>query len=71
MTSDAKIGLLLGLVFIVIIAFVINGIPSFFDRDGSDEVINTSVTNFSGNRIGLGQQANKAVKFMVERVDKE
>ena len=29
MTSDAKIGLLLGLVFIFIIAFVINGMPRF------------------------------------------
>ncbi|MBN1973613.1 MAG: LysM peptidoglycan-binding domain-containing protein [Sedimentisphaerales bacterium] len=29
MTSDAKIGLLLGLVFIFIIAFVINGLPRF------------------------------------------
>ena len=28
MTSDAKIGLLLGLVFIFVIAFVINGLPS-------------------------------------------
>ena len=27
MTSDAKIGLLLGLVFIFIIAFIINGLP--------------------------------------------
>ncbi len=62
MTRDVKIGLLLGLAFIFMIAFVINGLPSFFDRGGSDEVINTSVTNFSGNRIGLGQQANKAVK---------
>jgi len=29
MTSDAKIGLLLGLVFIFLIAFVINGLPTF------------------------------------------
>ena len=28
MTSDAKIGLLLGLIFIFVIAFVINGLPS-------------------------------------------
>lgn len=27
MTSDAKIGLLLGLVFIFVIAFIINGLP--------------------------------------------
>ena len=37
MTSDAKIGLLLGLVFIFIIAFVINGLPRFFDSSNSNE----------------------------------
>jgi len=30
MTADAKVGLLLGLVFIVIIAFLVNGLPNFF-----------------------------------------
>ncbi len=35
MTSDAKIGLLLGLVFIFIIAFIINGLPSL-NRESSD-----------------------------------
>jgi len=36
MTSDAKVGLLLGLVFIFIIAFVINGLPDFYmNRDNS------------------------------------
>jgi hypothetical protein len=29
MTRDVKIGLLLGLAFIFMIAFVINGLPSF------------------------------------------
>ncbi len=37
MTSDAKIGLLLGLVFIFIIAFVINGLPRFRSVVGGDE----------------------------------
>lgn len=37
MTSDAKIGLLLGLVFIFIIAFVINGLPRFRSAVGSNE----------------------------------
>jgi len=36
MTSDAKIGLLLGLVFIFIIAFIINGLPSF--RNDTNEL---------------------------------
>ena len=37
MTSDAKIGLLLGLVFIFIIAFVINGLPRFRNATDSNE----------------------------------
>ncbi|MHC4478810.1 MAG: LysM peptidoglycan-binding domain-containing protein [Planctomycetota bacterium] len=37
MTSDAKIGLLLGLVFIFVIAFIINGLPRFrSDNDNND-----------------------------------
>ena len=37
MTADAKIGLLLGLVFIVIIAFLINGLPNFFKSEETSE----------------------------------
>jgi nucleoid-associated protein YgaU len=36
MTSDAKIGLLLGLVLIVIIAFVLNGLPSLHPSQSND-----------------------------------
>lgn len=36
MTSDAKIGLLLGLVFIFVIAFIINGLPNFGDRSRAE-----------------------------------
>lgn len=38
MTSDAKIGLLLGLVFIFLIAFIINGLPSFNNNANSSEL---------------------------------
>jgi LysM repeat protein len=38
MTSDAKIGLLLGLVFIFVIAFIINGLPHFRDRGANNEL---------------------------------
>ena len=41
MTSDAKIGLLLGLVFIFIIAFVINGLPRFHNVLESKELAAT------------------------------
>lgn len=33
MTADAKVGLLLGLLFIVIIAFLVNGLPTFIERE--------------------------------------
>jgi len=44
MTSDAKIGLLLGLVFIFAIAFIINGLPRFAERGGHSEL----TTNMAG-----------------------
>jgi nucleoid-associated protein YgaU len=43
MTADAKIGLLLGLVFIVIIAFLINGLPNFFRPHDNNEQLSVDV----------------------------
>ena len=37
MTSDAKVGLLLGLVFIFIIAFIINGLPRFHSNTNNND----------------------------------
>ncbi len=51
MTRDVKIGLLLGLAFIFMIAFVINGLPSF--RGDSNELTNTML-DFPNNQPGLG-----------------
>jgi len=52
MTSDAKVGLLLGLVFIFIIAFLINGLPTFRgSRDNSD--MTSIMLNSRDNTIGL------------------
>lgn len=45
MTSDAKIGLLLGLLFIFLIAFIINGLPKFHGETHSNEL--------TGNMVGL------------------
>jgi len=42
MTSDAKIGLLLGLAFIFIIAFLINGLPRFRDGANNNELTTDS-----------------------------
>ena len=35
MTADAKVGLLLGLFFIVIIAFLVNGLPNFIQKENT------------------------------------
>jgi len=45
MTSDAKIGLLLGLLFIFIIAFVINGLPRFRNITNSSEMTTNMVSS--------------------------
>jgi nucleoid-associated protein YgaU len=58
MTSDAKIGLLLGLVFIFIIAFIINGLPNFRHKTNNNE-LTTNMTTFDDNRIGIGTQERK------------
>ncbi len=43
MTADAKVGLLLGLIFIVVIAFLINGLPKFLQAAPGEEVFNTQI----------------------------
>jgi len=48
MASDAKIGLLLGLVFIFIIALIINGLPSFRE-DGSNNQLTTNMVSLQNN----------------------
>jgi len=62
MTSDAKIGLLLGLVFIVIIAFLINGLPNFLRSAPTEEIIKAPIAGFKGNSGGLSDQADEVVK---------
>jgi len=59
MTSDAKIGLLLGLVFIFIIAFVINGLPSFRNNTDNNE-LTTNMTSFDDKSLGIGNKERRA-----------
>ncbi|UCG55864.1 MAG: LysM peptidoglycan-binding domain-containing protein [Phycisphaerales bacterium] len=59
MTSDAKIGLLLGLLFIFIIAFIINGLPNFRD-DGDDNELTTTMVNFDGSALGVASRERTA-----------
>jgi len=54
MTSDAKIGLLLGLVFIFVIAFVINGLPFFRDAASNSSELTTNMVSSPDASLGIG-----------------
>ena len=58
MTSDAKIGLLLGLVFIFIIAFLINGLPSFHNSRNNNG-LTTNGLSLPNNPPGLAAKERK------------
>ena len=60
MTRDVKIGLLLGLAFIFMIAFVINGLPSF--RGDSNELTKTMV-DFPNNQPGIGAREREVINW--------
>lgn len=66
MTSEAKIGLLLGLVFIFIIAFIINGLPSFWSKSDGGEI--AAVTESTGDTAGVGVNERKAGEA-IERIE--
>jgi nucleoid-associated protein YgaU len=61
MTSDAKIGLLLGLVFIFVIAFVINGLPGLHHKDDSNR-LTTNMVGLQSNPSGLGANERKILE---------
>ncbi|MBN2591001.1 MAG: LysM peptidoglycan-binding domain-containing protein [Sedimentisphaerales bacterium] len=61
MTSDAKIGLLLGLVFIFIIAFVINGLPRF--QNSVDNSVQAAEDTFvQADPLGYGVRNSYAAE---------
>jgi nucleoid-associated protein YgaU len=59
MTSDAKVGLLLGLVFIFIIAFIINGLPRF-RSDTSNSELTTNYARQQDDSPGIADREHKA-----------
>lgn len=59
MTSDAKIGLLLGLVFIFVIAFVINGLPRFRSTSNGSE-LTTNMVSSQNDPLGIGDREREA-----------
>jgi LysM repeat protein len=72
MTSDAKIGLLLGLVFIFIIAFIINGLPRFRSNTNNNE-LTTNMVSSPNDSMGIAARERKAqaVFDLLERVPQE
>ena len=60
MTSDAKVGLLLGLVFIVIIAFLINGLPNLLrNNNDSESIVKNSIAAESTSSYSPKDQAER------------
>jgi nucleoid-associated protein YgaU len=59
MTSEAKIGLLLGLVFIFIIAFIINGLPSFWHKSDNTEMT-VATESAENDAAGIADNQRKA-----------
>lgn len=60
MTSDAKIGLLLGLIFIFVIAFVINGLPNLRPQTTKGEAVPTNMMPTTDENLGVADKAQKA-----------
>ncbi len=60
MTRDAKVGLLLGLFFIFIIAFLINGLPSLRHDENNNKLTNKMV-DFQNEPTALGAKERKVV----------
>jgi nucleoid-associated protein YgaU len=68
MTSDAKIGLLLGLLFIFIIAFVINGLPRFRNITNGSEMTTNMVSSQNDTQpIGSRERQAPGVFNWTER----
>jgi len=68
MTSDAKIGLLLGLVFIFVIAFIINGLPSFSDAGNNNE-LTVNMVGLQNKPAGLGAKERKVSREIIEQME--
>ena len=61
MTRDVKVGLLLGLGFIFMIAFVINGLPSLRGSRDSNELTRRNMVEFSNKPPGIGARERKFI----------
>ncbi len=74
MTSDAKIGLLLGLVFIFIIAFVVNGLPRLrSEPDGNELTVISAegIVTAENTVTGLGARERSTEEVFSTRILQE
>jgi len=62
MASDAKIGLLLGLVFIFIIALIINGLPSFHESGNNNE-LTTNMVSLQNNPPAIAAKEREVINL--------
>jgi len=60
MTSDAKVGLLLGLFFIFVIAFIINGLPRFRSDTNTNELTTAMANSPNDSYIGSNERKARA-----------
>lgn len=65
MTADAKVGLLLGLFFIVVIAFLVNGLPNYWREEHTLPADAAIVTNPEQNAV-FGGSPSEAVHRLYE-----
>lgn len=61
MTADAKVGLLLGLFFIVIIAFLVNGLPNFIKQENTTTADVSITTEETGPDIALDNRVSDTI----------
>lgn len=62
MTRDAKIGLLLGLAFIFVIAFIVNGLPNLRgDRNTDTNELTAGLANLPKNPPGIGARERELI----------
>jgi nucleoid-associated protein YgaU len=69
MTSDAKVGVLLGLVFIFIVAFLINGLGDLKSDKDNNELTEQMVQSYIVRSPGLGDSERKVSQELIEQIE--
>ncbi|HOK96685.1 MAG TPA: LysM peptidoglycan-binding domain-containing protein [Anaerohalosphaeraceae bacterium] len=68
MTADAKIGLLLGLFFIVIIAFLVNGLPNFV-RQNDSKPLDAAITASGSSELIIDNSLTEAIHRLRPQIE--